>query len=126
LTDKEQVAQIEKRLAARENLAVSIQNDVAALAARLKKFEAESLSLYGLLNDPDCLYGDSPLSHLNTYRWLKEWMIKSDMDFIGIAFDGKVALRPFSENVIEGHGWVMRWAKKKEKPKTGIDAITKG
>ena len=126
MTDKELHAEIEKRVHNRAKQAALIQSDVTALALRLKAFADENLEIYNLLNDPDCLFNDSPLSHFNTYRWLKDWMIKKDMDFIGHALDGKASLKPFSDKMIEGHGWIMRFAKKKEKPKTGIEAIVKG
>lgn len=115
---------IEKRCADREKLASNIQEKIAELAKELKKLEEHDLETYKALTNPDCLFNDSPISPFKTYRYVKEWMMKQNMDFIGLFLpDGKTAIKSFVDQAKDTSKWILRFAKEKEKPKTGIDAI---
>lgn len=107
----------------RAKLVAAIQNDVTALATKLGKLTDQDLILYNHLFDPDCLFNDSPISQFNTYHWLKEFMIKKDMDFIGYILDGKFSAKPFTERMEDAARWALKFTKVKEKEKTGVGAI---
>lgn len=114
---------IEKRMKERDRIVAEIQGIVDAFAPAIKKLTDHDLKTYSMLNKPDALYSDCPLSSLQTYRWLKEHMIKRDMDFIGFALDGKPSLKTFVERCSDAGKWAMRFTKEPEEVKTGIDAI---
>lgn len=119
----ELASKIEKRIKERERLVNEIQAAIDILAPAIKKLVDSDLKTYSMLSKPDCLWSDSPISNFNTYKWIKEHMIKRDMDFIGFALDGKPSLKTFGERSKELVGWVMRFSNEPEKEKTGIDAI---
>lgn len=115
--------QIEKKARARELLALEIEKDIEVLAAKCKKFAKNDLDIYKALVKPDTLFNDSPISPFWTYHWIKQHMIKSDMDFIGVSLDGKHTIKPFSLMAIEASKWILRFAKEAEVEKKGIEAI---
>lgn len=114
---------IKRRLSEREKIVRDIEKIVDLFAPAIKSLTEHDLKTYSMLSKPDALYSDCPLSSLHTYRWLKEHMIKRDMDFIGFALDGKPSLKTFSDRCSQANGWVMRFAEEPEQVKTGIDAI---
>lgn len=120
----ELAGKVEGRIKERTKLAASIQNDITALALKLKKFTEQDIETYQMLWEPDALFSDCPISHGNTYRWAKEFMVKKDMDFIGVYVpDGKPSIKNFGERMEESSAWALRFTKEKELPKQGLDAI---
>lgn len=116
-------AKILARVKERDKLAAEIQSDIEALAGKINKFCDRDLKTYEMLSGPDCLYGDSPISKTWTCEWVKQYMIKNDMDFIGLFFDGKINIKPLSERIGDASRWILRFTKEIEKKKTGIQAI---
>ncbi len=107
----------------RLELAKEIEDDMGAVAWKLAKLTEHDLKTYGLLNKPDALFNDSPISPLTTYNWAKRQMIKLNMDFIGYVVEGKASIKSFSDQAAEVPNWVMRFAKEPEHVKTGIENI---
>ncbi len=116
-------AKIEKRVKERGNLCKTIQDEIGILAENINKLIDHDLKTYSMLSNPDCLYMDSPIGRAFTFEWIKQYMIKMDLDFIGYFLDGKVNIKPFVDRANESSGWIMRFTKEPEAPKTGIDAI---
>lgn len=116
-------AKIEERVKERDKLAFAIETDINCLALKINKFIDHDLATYEMLNSPDSLYHDSPISRAFTYEWIKQYMIKKDLDFIGYVLDGKATIKNFVERATEASGWVMRFTKPLELKKTGIEAI---
>ncbi len=116
---------IEDKIKERTRLCAAIQNDIVSLSTKIASLSAKDLDLYLMLQGPDCLFNDSPISPFKTAHWIKEFMIKRDMDFIGAVLDGKFQVRPFIERMEDASAWCMRFTKEKPKPKTGLEAIMK-
>lgn len=112
-----------ERMSYREKLCATIQNDVTALAMKINKLAEHDLETFSMLNEPDALFNDCPISPFKTHHHLRMWMIKKDMDFIGYALDGKVSIKPFLEMAQEASKWVLRFSKEKKPVKKGVDAI---
>lgn len=116
-------AKILARAKERDKLAAEIQADIDALASKIEKLCDRDVKTYEMLTKPDCLYGDSPVSKAWTSEWIKQYMIKRDLDFIGHFFDGKINIKPLTERIGDASKWMMRFTKEPEKQKTGIQAI---
>jgi hypothetical protein len=119
----EEAAKVPGLLKKRDALCAEIQKDIESFAAKMKKLLDQDVQLFNKLLDPDCNYMDSPLAGPWTVHWMKQYMIKCDMDFIGFPLDGKPAIAPFVEKTLEASKWAMKWTKAKEQEKTGIEAI---
>ncbi len=116
-------AKIERRVKERDKLALTIQADIDKLAEDVSKLIDHDLKTYGLLSKPDTLYYDSPISRAFTFEWIKQHMIKKDMDFIGFHLDGKASIMPFMDRTTEASRWIMRFCKEVEPEKKGLEAI---
>lgn len=116
-------AKVETRVKERDKLSLVIQSEIDSLAEKIGKLIDHDLKTYSMLTNPDCLYYDSPVSRAFTYEWIKQYMIKKDLDFVGHFFDGKVNILSFSERMTDASKWMMRFTKEPEKQKTGIEAI---
>lgn len=115
---------VEERIKKRNEMCDVIERQIDALAENISELIDHDLNIYTILNKPDSLYHDSPLSRAFTYQWVKQHMFKRGMSFVDvIAMDGIVAIRDFSERAKEASLWAMRFTKPIEKNKTGIDAI---
>lgn len=117
---------IEKRLDQREAICKLIKKSIDDLSTHIHRLTDEDVKTYQMLQEPDSLLNDCPLSPFFVYHFIQQYMMKKDMDFIGAYVpDGKVNVKDFFKAAIEGHPWVMRFAKMKPKKKTGIEAIVK-
>lgn len=119
----EALKKLPEKVKARELHCKTIEAQITSLAANVKLLDELSLEIYQTVMDPDCLYYDSPISPSKTYRYIKEFMIKKDMDFMGILENGKESAKSFYVRAQEVSGWIMRFSKPKPLPKFGIEAF---
>lgn len=111
------------RIKAREKIAAEMQAAVDVLAEKTKELFAHDLKTYQMLHNPDSLFNDSPISHFKTAHFLKNYMIKKDMDFLGYVLDGKPSVQPFLEFAHDQAKWINRFTKEPAPAKTGIEKI---
>jgi len=114
---------IDELIKIREKLTMELQATVDLLSERYKRLVDLDLDLYSTLINPDCLYGDSPLGRGFTNEWLKQYMIKKDLDFVGYFLDGKINIKTFVQRASESSKWAMRFAHEGKPEKTGLQAI---
>lgn len=124
---QKKIAQAEKidgRLKDRDKQSVVVQAAIDVLAEEINKLIEQDLITYEMLLNPDCLYHDSPLSRAFMYEWIKQYMLKKDMDFIGgVYLDGKVNIKDFADRSQEASKWALRFTKQVAPEKTGLEAI---
>lgn len=115
--------QIKQRVKARNSLSAEIQTLVDELALKTSTLIEHDLDTYSMLHGPDALYGDCPLGKPFIWSYLKQYMIKKDMDFVGYHLDGKFYIQEFRDRMVEASNWALRFTKPLAKQKTGINAI---
>lgn len=117
---------LEERFKYRNSLASQIQVLVDKLSDKLGEMTEHDIQTYHMLQGPDCLYGDSPVGKPFTYEYLKQYMIKKDLDFVGYFLDGKINIKDFTERMKDATAWMARFTKPIQQKKSGIDAILGG
>ncbi len=120
---REDPAPIEQRLKYRNSLASQVQVAIDKLAEKLNELTEHDVQTYEMLHSPDSLYGDSPLGRAFTWEWVKQYMIKNNLDFVGYHLDGKVTIKEFTTHATEASNWAARFTKPSPAKKSGIDAI---
>lgn len=123
LTDEQRVEAIDQRIKYRNSLSGEVQSAVDKMAKKLNELIDHDLETYGLLFNPDALYGDSPLGKPFIWGFIKQHMIKRDLDFVGYHLDGKYSIVEFKERMLEASNWAKRFTKPVPGKKSGIDAI---
>lgn len=123
LTDKQRVEALGQRLKYRNSLSTEVQGAMDKMAQKLNELIEHDLETYGLLFNPDALYGDSPLGKPFIWSYAKQYLIKKDLDFVGYHLDGKFSIVPFKDRMTEATKWAERFTKPIAPKKTGIDAI---
>lgn len=115
---------LSKRMKDRTVKCKSISAKIHALCTEIKTLTEHDMDTYKMLTKPDCLYNDCPISHFQTFRYVKEQLTKEGLELIGgPAYDGPAALRTISERAEEIPNWVLRFSNEKKQEPKGIAAI---
>lgn len=120
---------IEEKLTYLDGAARAMQNELVTWEKKYAKFFDECLNLYHLLNKPDVLFDDSPLSRNTMNRWIRLFLIKKNMAFIAketFWIDSPGDIPDFLAKVRELKGWALRFANDDLPEKTGTEKILHG
>lgn len=117
---------IEEKIKYLEGVAMVMQNDLVGWQKRHAKFFSECLELYNILNKPDVLFNDSPLSTHTMHRWIRLFLIKKNMAFMAKEthwFDSPNDIPDFWQKVKEVKNWALRFSHDSIIEKSGEDKI---
>lgn len=117
---------VEEKLKYLEGAAMTMQNELVSWQKKHAKFFTECLELYKVLNKPDTLFDDSPLSTHTMHRWLRLFLIKKDMSFMAKEthwLDNPKDIPDFLQKTKELRNWALKFAKDDGPEKSGEEKI---
>lgn len=118
-------AKVEDRIKVRNKIISEIKDHANAMAEAWQKLAPHDLDTYQMLINPDCLFGDSPMSPLNTSRWLLLHLHKKGLSFLAGHPDGPEAIQDFWLVASDASKWMMKFTKAKAPIGTGLEEILK-
>lgn len=117
---------IDEKLKYLEGAAMTMQNELVTWQKKYVKFFQENLELYKILNKPDVLFDDSPLSSQTMHRWIRLFLIKRGMGFIAkdtFWVDSPNDIPDFLAKVKELKNWALRFSGDDQPEQTGVQKI---
>lgn len=117
---------IEEKLKYLEGASQSMQNELVIWQKKHAKFFTECLELYKILNKPDVLFDDSPLSTHTMHRWIRLYLIKKGMGFLAKEthwFDSPNDIPDFAQKTKELKNWALRFSQDDARELSGAEKI---